>query len=167
MKTFAHLNALGDVVGIGIIYLESGGLTPPVAEWVKTLGEDAGIKAYGDTVRADLSMTTVVIDTAQMPGDDPNTYDKTFRDAYKYSGGLKVDVDVPKAKLIAHDMRRAKRQQELAPLDVEATIPSKAVAAEAKRQIIRDAYAVIQTSIDAATDATALKVIIAAVKSRA
>lgn len=165
MKTFAHISPSGEIKGIGIIYMESGELTTPVAEKVAALGLDAGIKAYGDSVLLDPNLTTVVIDTALMPGDDPNTYDKTFRNAYKHVSG-QVDIDIPKAKAISHDIRRAKRQAELAPLDVEATIPSKAAAAEAKRQKIRDEYAAIQTQIDSAPHATALKTIVGAIETR-
>lgn len=31
MKTFAHINTVGDIVGIGMIYFEDGNLTPEVA----------------------------------------------------------------------------------------------------------------------------------------
>lgn len=160
MKTFAHINPAGDIVGIGMIYMESGGYTEPVAAKVAELGEDAGIKAYGDSVKTDPTLTTIVIDTAQMPGDDPNTYDKTFRGAFKHVGGVKVDVDLSKAKLISHDKRRVKRGEELAPLDVQATIPSQAAAAEAARQAIRDKYAAMQTAIDACATVAQLKSII-------
>lgn len=160
MKTFAHINPAGDIVGIGMIYMESGGFTEPVAIKVAELGEDAGIKSYGDSVKADPTSVTVIIDTAQMPGDDPNTYDKTFRGAFKHVGGVKVDVDLSKAKLITHDKRRVKRGEELAPLDVQATIPSQASTAEAARQAIRDKYAAMQTEIDACVTPEQLKSII-------
>lgn len=166
MKTFAHINAAGDVVGIGMIYLEAGGLVEPVQQRVTALGEDAGIVAYGDSVRPDPSLVTVVIDTSQMPGDDPNGYDKTFRAAYKHGGGFKVIEDPGKSKLIAHDMRRVKRAGEFAPLDVQATIPSQAAEAEAKRQQIRDDYAAIQTEIDAAADMVALRATVAGMRGR-
>ena len=61
-----------------------------------------------------------------------------------------IRVNLNKAKEIGHDMRRAERAKEFAPLDVKATIPSEAAAAEAARQAIRDKYAVIQSEIDAA-----------------
>lgn len=166
MKTFAHINAAGDVVGIGLIYNLAGNLLEPVAAKVAKLGEDAGIKAYGESVCWDASCTTVVVDTMQMPGDDPNGYDKTFQGAYKYAGGLKVDIDLQKAKLIAHEIRRAKRQAELAPLDMLTTIPAMAAEAEAKRQKIRDDYVVIQASADAALDAIELKAVVTAIRAR-
>lgn len=166
MKTFAHKNAAGDIVGIGMIYMESGGYTDAVAAQVAALGEDAGIRAYGDSVRPSPTLTTVVIDTAQMPGSDPNTYDKTFRGAFRHGVGAAVVVDMPKAKLLAHDMRRAKRAKELAPLDIQATIPSQAAAAEAQRQRIRDDYVVIQTEIDRSNTDLELKAIVVAALSR-
>lgn len=61
-----------------------------------------------------------------------------------------IKINIDKAKAIGHEMRRAERAKEFAPLDVKATIPSEATAAEAARQVIRDKYAVIQSEIDAA-----------------
>lgn len=71
-----------------------------------------------------------------------------------------ITVNVDKAKNIAHEVRRAKRAEEFAPLDVKATIPSEAVAAEAARAVIRAKYEGVQTSIDAAADVDALKAIV-------
>ena len=70
-----------------------------------------------------------------------------------------ITVNLDKAKTIVHDIRRAKRTAEFAPLDIKATIPSEAVAAEAARQAIRDKYAAIQTNIDAAPGINELKLI--------
>jgi len=71
-----------------------------------------------------------------------------------------ITVNVDKAKGIAHEVRRAKRAEEFAPLDVKATIPSEAAAAEEARAAIRTKYADVQTSIDAAADVDALKAIV-------
>lgn len=68
-----------------------------------------------------------------------------------------ITINLDKAKNIAHDIRRAKRSEEFAPLDIKATIPSEAVTAEAERQVIRDKYAVIQENINAATNTEQLK----------
>ncbi len=68
-----------------------------------------------------------------------------------------IVIDITKAKTIAHDMRRAARAEEFAPLDVKATIPSEAVAAEASRQAIRDKYSAIQVAIDSATTTDKIK----------
>ncbi len=71
-----------------------------------------------------------------------------------------IVIDLTKAKTITHDARRVARAAEFAPLDVKATIPSEAVAAEAARAAIRTKYADIQTAVDAAADVAALKTII-------
>jgi hypothetical protein len=68
-----------------------------------------------------------------------------------------ITVNIDKAKSVAHDMRRAARAAEFAPLDIKATIPSEAAAAEAARQFIRDKYANIQVAIDAATTVDGIK----------
>ena len=72
--------------------------------------------------------------------------------------GLSINID--KAKTIAHDIRRAKRTAEFAPLDLKATIPSEAAAAEAARQAVRDKYAAIQADIDSAPGVAELKLIV-------
>ncbi len=71
-----------------------------------------------------------------------------------------IAIDLNKAKDIAHDKRRAARAAEFAPLDVKATIPSEAAAAEAARAAVRAKYATVQTQIDAAADVAALKTIV-------
>jgi hypothetical protein len=64
--------------------------------------------------------------------------------------GLVIDID--KAKAIGHDMRRAARTEEFKPYDeaIAKQIPGQMEGAEAARQAIRDKYAAMQTSIDAA-----------------
>lgn len=71
-----------------------------------------------------------------------------------------IRINIDKAKDIAHDIRRGKRAQEFAPLDVKATIPSEAAAAEAARQAVRTKYAGMQAAIDAAQSADELKAIV-------
>ena len=68
-----------------------------------------------------------------------------------------ITINIDKAKTIAHDKRREARSVEFAPLDIKATIPSEATAAEAARQVVRDKYATMQTAIDLATTADAIK----------
>jgi len=68
-----------------------------------------------------------------------------------------ITINIDKAKTIAHDIRRAARSAEFAPLDIKATIPSEATAAEAARQVIRDKYAAMQTAIDAASTTDEIK----------
>jgi hypothetical protein len=68
-----------------------------------------------------------------------------------------ININVNKAKDIAHDIRRAKRAEEFAPLDIQATIPSQASAAEAARQVVRDKYAAMQTQINSASTPEEIK----------
>jgi len=70
-----------------------------------------------------------------------------------------IVIDLTKAKAITHDARRVARAQEFAPLDIKATIPSEAAAAEAARAVVRTKYAEMQTAIDAAANTAALKTI--------
>ena len=68
-----------------------------------------------------------------------------------------ITININKAKTIAHDARRTARSAEFAPLDIKATIPSEATAAEAARQAVRDKYATMQAAIDAATTTDEIK----------
>ena len=68
-----------------------------------------------------------------------------------------ITINIDKAKTIAHDKRREARTLEFAPLDIKATIPSEATAAETARAAIRTKYATMQTAIDAATTTDQLK----------
>ena len=72
---------------------------------------------------------------------------------------MSIVINITKAKAIVHDKRRAARAAEFAPLDIKATIPSEAAAAEAARQAIREKYAAMQTQIDAAPGVDELKAI--------
>ena len=71
-----------------------------------------------------------------------------------------IIINLDKAKAIAHDKRRAKRAEEFAPLDIKATIPAEAAAAEAARQVIRDKYAALQSAIDAVSGVVELRDIV-------
>lgn len=74
-----------------------------------------------------------------------------------------IKININKAKVIAHEKRRAKRTEEFAPLDevIAKQIPGKsAQQAESERQQIRDKYALIQKQIDDATDIDSLKSIL-------
>ena len=68
-----------------------------------------------------------------------------------------ITINIDKAKSIGHDIRRAERAKEFAPLDIQATIPAKVEEAEAARQVIRDKYAAIQAQIDAASTPEEIK----------
>ena len=68
-----------------------------------------------------------------------------------------ITINIDKAKAIAHDKRRESRSAEFAPLDIKATIPSEATAAEAARQAVREKYAAMQTAIDSASTIDEIK----------
>jgi len=85
--------------------------------------------------------------------------DRLFRNAW-IANGKKVEVDLPKAKAIGHDIRRQKRAEEFAPYDevIAKQIPGKdAAAAEQARQVVRDKYAAIQVAIDEAATPDEIK----------
>jgi len=113
------------------------------------------------------TMTIQEIATKDVPGGLPyeivNTEaiqsDRTFRNAWEAKIGG-VQTNMPKAKLIAHNMRRKARDELFKPFDIQATIPAQAQAAETARQAIRDADAIKQTTIDNATTESELKAIL-------
>lgn len=75
---------------------------------------------------------------------------------------MSITINMTKAKAVVHDKRRAARAAEFAPLDIKATIPSEAAAAEVARQAVREKYAALQANIDAAPDVATLKTIVEA-----
>ena len=75
--------------------------------------------------------------------------------------GDKISIDLAKAKLCAHEVRRKDRDEQFAPLDyqVGAQIPGVDLAdIEAQRVVIREADAVMQAAIDAAGTVRAVQV---------
>lgn len=71
-----------------------------------------------------------------------------------------IQINMTKAKAIAHDARRAARSAEFEPHDaiIMKQIPGvDATAAEAARQAIRDKYAALQAQMDAAQTPEQLK----------
>ena len=72
---------------------------------------------------------------------------------------MSITINMTKAKVIAHDARRASRNAAFAPLDIKSTIPAESTAAEAARAVIRTNDAALQVSMDAASDANALKLL--------
>jgi flagellar biosynthesis GTPase FlhF len=97
-----------------------------------------------------------IVDVSVIPSD------RTFRNAWEVSDKA-IQHNMTKAKAIAHERRRAARAEEFKPLDVEATIPTKAAQAEAARQIIRDKYAAMQANMDAAQTVEELKALLPSV----
>jgi len=70
-----------------------------------------------------------------------------------------ITINMTKAKDIAHEKRRTARSAEFAPLDIKATIPAEAQAAEEARQQVREKYAAMQTAIDAAATPEEIKTV--------
>jgi hypothetical protein len=68
-----------------------------------------------------------------------------------------IIINLDKSKDIAHDLRRTKRAEEFAPLDIKVTIPSESTAAETARQAIRDKYNTMQSAIDSAQSVEQIK----------
>lgn len=68
-----------------------------------------------------------------------------------------IQVNMEKALKSAHNARREARSKLFQPLDIKATIPSEADQAEADRAAIRAEDAILQTNMDNATTADALK----------
>lgn len=72
---------------------------------------------------------------------------------------MPITTNLTKAKTIAHEMRRAKREEEFKPHDevIMKQIPgADADAAETARVAVRAKYETVQTDIDAAADVDAL-----------
>ena len=94
-----------------------------------------------------------------LPGcEGSHGYDATFRNAFHdEKEGKQVDVDMPKAKEIAHNCRRCKRDEDMKPLDTQSTIPHLHDDAEAKRGVVREKDATLQDDLDACTTPEALK----------
>lgn len=71
-----------------------------------------------------------------------------------------ITINMDKAKVIGHDIRRTLRAEEFAPLDevIMKQIPNTAVqAVEVQRQAIRDKFATVQAEIDAAQTVDEIK----------
>ncbi len=76
---------------------------------------------------------------------------------------MPITTNLTKAKTIAHEMRRANREEEFKPHDdiIAKQIPgADADAAEAARANIRTKYETVQTDIDAAANVDALKTVV-------
>jgi hypothetical protein len=71
-----------------------------------------------------------------------------------------IQINMTKAKVIAHDARRAARSKEFEPFDavIMKQIPGNdAAVAEAERQKIREKYVALQAQMDAAQTPEQLK----------
>ena len=76
---------------------------------------------------------------------------------------MPITTNLTKAKTIAHEMRRANREEEFKPHDdiIAKQIPGADTdAAEVSRAAVRTKYATVQTNIDAAADVDALTTVV-------
>jgi hypothetical protein len=133
-----------------IIYTQDNGTVAIIRPTEEALETMTIAQIAAKDVPADKTFS--IVDAASIPTE------RLFRNAWEQTGAS-VTHNIPKAKLIAHDKRREARSAEFAPLDIKATIPSEAVAAEAARAGIRTKYATMQTAIDAATTTDEIKAV--------
>lgn len=91
-----------------------------------------------------------IVDVSAVPSD------RTFRGAWTKGTG-KVNVGLAKARLIAHEVRRAKRSEEYTIVDADLIDMAVTPAGQVKRDAIAAKYAMVQTDLDAAVDVDALK----------
>ncbi len=70
-----------------------------------------------------------------------------------------ININLDKAKTIAHNIRRAARLKEFRPYDeaISKQIPGQMEGAEVARQSIREKYGVMQSQIDTASSPEQLK----------
>jgi hypothetical protein len=94
-----------------------------------------------------------IVDTTDIPTD------RTFRNAWRKQGQA-IAEDVTEARVITHEKRRFARDIEMRPLDIQATIPSEEIAAEAARAELRTKYELIQGEIDATDNVDILRAIV-------
>ena len=73
-----------------------------------------------------------------------------------------ITINIDKAKIIAHDVRRAARAEEFKPYDdaIAKQIPGEADGAEAARALIRAKYATMQEAINTATTIDQIKAVL-------
>ena len=94
--------------------------------------------------------TYEIVDIASIPSD------RTFRGAWRKGAG-KVDTDLPTAKLIAHEKRRAKRSEEYMVVDADNMNVLVSPAAQTQRNAIGIKYDIIQAKLQDSTSVALLK----------
>jgi hypothetical protein len=122
--------------------------------------ETGGVSIIIPTESVELALKDVpegvpyeIVDAADIPSD------RYFRNAW-VMGDCCVEHDLDKCKEIGHDHRRQQRAEEFAPYDevIMKQIPGvDAAEAEARRQEIRDKYALIQDVIEGASTPDEIK----------
>jgi len=157
MQTYMLIkDSTDEVLGIGLI-------DPAVLSTPAAILEHAEQLATQRSLEEGFAVTARLVDAADLPGPGNDSYDKTFRGAFRHSGNGKVHEDLDHAKLISHERRRARRDIEMAPHDevIMKQLPGKsAVDAEAARQAIRNKHEKLQLDIDAAGSTDALKTLL-------
>ena len=131
-------------------------LSPSSANAIKRIiyqNKTGGVSIIIPTESVELALKDVpegvpyeIVDEADIPSD------RYFRNAW-VMGDCCVEHDLDKCKALGHDLRRQQRADEFAPYDevIAKQIPGvDAAEAEAKRQEIRDKYALIQDVIEGA-----------------
>lgn len=132
--------------GVSIIHPQKDESVEAALRCVDDYFELAGIPRPEDVV-------VKVISPEALPSD------RSFRNAWELQGEI-ISENLVKSQTLAHEERRKRRSEELAPLDIKATIPKEATAAEQAREVIRQKYAALQTQIDAAQSVEELKAIL-------
>lgn len=122
--------------------------------------ESGGVTILTPVISIEISLKDIpnecsysIIDDEELPTD---TF---FRDAW-IKNGNKVEVDLTKAKEIAHQMRREKRTKEFEPCDsiISKQIPGEDFSIiEEIRQNIRKSYHILQEKIDNASTPEQIK----------
>ena len=133
-------------------------LTDGVA--ITTLTGEVPIEQVAEQVAPDGIYAIVTAD--QIPADT------TFRAAWVYADGT-IEIDLDKAKEITHNLRRAMRAEEFAPLDqtIAFRLPGTTIKETEKlREEVRDKYKEMQGAIDSAENAEQLKKILEIYKEK-
>lgn len=161
MKTYIVTNDTTDEVSIGTM------LSPDIAKNDQTLLiEGQKIANVRNSKFGNIGLWSArVIDTSELPGSDPNTFDKTFRAAYTDKvPGNQINIDIPKAKEIAHEMRREDRQKKMEPLDKEESFASTSDIRKneirSEKRAILDSNAAVQDAIDGSLDEDELRAVL-------
>jgi len=138
-------------------------------------GDDAPVKVHSLTLDAiNQGFTTADLISKVVPQnainlreiyDTDEPEDEIFRAAWDDSNQESfIGLNIPKAKLIAHDLRRIEREKKLAPLDKEEIFVTTATTRKAEiateKTAILDANALVQTDIDAAANETELRAVL-------
>lgn len=107
-----------------------------------------------------IGLTHYVVDSSILPTD--STFSSAWELDASQPDAVAVSINMPKAREIGHVMRRAQRQELLAPLDAEINYAvsdsAKVAEMDAQRQEIKAANAAMQTAIDAADTPEEIKI---------